>query len=100
MSDSDQFRTEQDVPHWRQAGTLPHPARYATGHSQPLQTRDSLLHGQAYGAAGLKETIWALKDVSFEVKHGEVVALSDAMAPARARCSYFFAHHRAYTGAR
>src|SRR3990172_6365473 len=41
----------------------------------PFRRASSLLHGQAYGAAGLNETIWALKDVSFEVKHGEVVGI-------------------------
>ncbi len=41
----------------------------------PFRRASSLLRGQAYGAAGLNETIWALKDVSFEVKHGEVVGI-------------------------
>jgi len=41
----------------------------------PFRRANSLLRGQAYGAAGLNETIWALKDVSFEVKHGEVVGI-------------------------
>ena len=34
-----------------------------------------LWRGQATGAAELDKTIWALKDVSFEVKHGEVVGI-------------------------
>jgi len=41
----------------------------------PFKRARNLLRGQAYGAAGLQETIWALKDVSFEVKHGEVVGI-------------------------
>lgn len=41
----------------------------------PLRRARQLLRGQAYGAAGLDESIWALKDVSFEVKHGEVVGI-------------------------
>lgn len=41
----------------------------------PIRRARDLLHGQAYGAANLKEEIWALKDVSFDVKHGEVVGI-------------------------
>lgn len=41
----------------------------------PFRRTKDLLRGQAYGAAGLKEEIWALKDVSFEVKHGETVGI-------------------------
>lgn len=43
--------------------------------SAPLRKARDLLRGQAYGAAGLSEEIWALRDVSFEVKHGEVVGI-------------------------
>jgi lipopolysaccharide transport system ATP-binding protein len=41
----------------------------------PFRRAGKLLRGQATGAAELEETIWALKDVSFEVKRGEVVGL-------------------------
>ncbi|MBZ0319430.1 MAG: ABC transporter ATP-binding protein [Anaerolineae bacterium] len=41
----------------------------------PFNRARSVLQGKAYGAAGLEETFWALKNVSFEVKHGEVVGI-------------------------
>jgi lipopolysaccharide transport system ATP-binding protein len=41
----------------------------------PFRRAGKLLSGQAAGAAELDETIWALKDVSFEVRRGEVVGL-------------------------
>ena len=41
----------------------------------PFRRMSDLLSGQAYGAAGLQEEIWALKDVTFDVKHGEVVGI-------------------------
>lgn len=39
----------------------------------PFQRMRSVLRGEAAG--GGRETIWALKDVSFEIKHGDVVGV-------------------------
>ncbi|HEX3036793.1 MAG TPA: ABC transporter ATP-binding protein [Thermodesulfobacteriota bacterium] len=41
----------------------------------PFRRARKLLSGQATGASELHEIIWALKDVSFEVKRGEVVGI-------------------------
>ena len=41
----------------------------------PFRRAGKLLRGQATGASELDETIWALKDVSMEIKHGEVVGI-------------------------
>jgi len=41
----------------------------------PFRRASKLLRGQATGAAELDETIWALKEVSFEIKCGEVIAI-------------------------
>ncbi len=41
----------------------------------PFRRASKLLRGQASGAAELDETIWALKDVSFEIKCGEAVGI-------------------------
>jgi len=41
----------------------------------PLRKAGKLLHGQATGAGGLDQSFWALKDVSLEIKQGEVVGI-------------------------
>ncbi len=41
----------------------------------PFRRAIKLLRGQATGAAELDEIIWALKEVSFEIKQGEVVGI-------------------------
>ena len=41
----------------------------------PFRRAGKLLRGQASGAAELNERIWAVKDVSFQIKTGEVVGI-------------------------
>lgn len=41
----------------------------------PIRRARDVMRGQAYAASGLTKEIWALKDVSFNVKHGEVVGI-------------------------
>ena len=43
--------------------------------SNPFRKAVNLLRGRAEGAAGLNQPIWALRDVSFEVKRGEVLGI-------------------------
>ena len=41
----------------------------------PLRRAGKLLRGQATGAAELDRVFWALKDISFDVKQGEVIGI-------------------------
>jgi len=41
----------------------------------PLRRARKLLSGQATGAAELDEAFWALRDISFNIEHGEVVGI-------------------------
>lgn len=45
------------------------------GFTSPFRRAANLLRGQSTGAAELDDTIWALKDVSFEIKRGETVGI-------------------------
>ena len=45
------------------------------GFKAPFRRAGRLFRGQATGATELGKTIWALKDVSLEIKHGEIVGI-------------------------
>ncbi len=45
------------------------------GLTSPFKKMRDIIRGLPTGAAGLTETIWALKDISFDVKKGEIVGI-------------------------
>ncbi|MCB0190827.1 MAG: ATP-binding cassette domain-containing protein [Anaerolineae bacterium] len=49
--------------------------KIADGFVAPFRRAHKLLKGEATGAAELDQTIWALKDISFDIKHGEIVGI-------------------------
>jgi lipopolysaccharide transport system ATP-binding protein len=43
--------------------------------SGPFRRAKDLMHGHAEGVADLHDTLWALRDISFDIKRGEVVGI-------------------------
>jgi lipopolysaccharide transport system ATP-binding protein len=43
--------------------------------SAPVRRFGKILRGQASGATGMDETIWALTDINFEIQHGETLGI-------------------------
>lgn len=43
--------------------------------TSPIKKIGALVRGEPYAASGLNHSIWALKDISFEVKQGEVLGI-------------------------
>src|SRR5262245_58623984 len=41
----------------------------------PVRRAGTLLRGGSIGAADMDEILWALKDVSFQIRHGEAVGI-------------------------